>query len=152
VNKVSEIKNKPGIQLELRNEVVLRDKALSGDMVLVVVPATLGSSAATVNAAIGGVDAKFTRDVVIELEAANGDVHTWFDGTFDIAATKTSTAGVIAIADALTEASFVNGRATITLEYTGTWAAADTATLTVTGSSKLGYTIANKTSVDTLVA
>lgn len=149
---MSNIKNKEGIQLELRNEVALRDKALSGDMVLVLSPATLGSSAAAVNAAIGGANAKFTRDVVIELQAANGDVHTWFDGTFAIAATKTSVAGVIAIAGALTVATFVNGRTTITLEYTGTWAAADTATLTVTGSTKLGYTITNKTSVDTLVA
>lgn len=149
---MSEIKNKEGIQLELRNEVALRDKALSGDMVLVATPATLGSSAAAVNAAIGGAAAKFTRNVVIELQSANGDVHTWFDGTFAIAATKTSVAGVIAIAGALTVATFVNGHATITLEYTGTWVAADTATLTVTGSTKLGYTITNKTSVDTLVA
>lgn len=122
------------------------ETALVGDMVLVVTPATLGSSAATVNA--GG----FTREVKVELQNAAGDVHEWFNSTFAIAASKTSASGVIAIAGALTEASFVNGRATITLEYSGAWAAADTATLTVTGSTKLGYAITDKTSVDTLVA
>jgi hypothetical protein len=148
---MSGITTREGLQLELRREIALRDKALSGDLVLSVSPATLGSSAAAVNAAIGGAAAKFTRTVVIELQAANGDVHTWFDGTFAIAATKSSS-GTVAIAGGISVATLVNGRAVVTLEYTGTWASADTQTLTVTGGTKLGYTVSNKTSVDTLVA
>lgn len=149
---MSDIMNREGFQLELRKEIALRDKAMSGDMVLVVSPATLGSSAAAVNAVIDGDDEKFTRDVRIELQAANGDVHTWFDGTFAIAATKSSGSGAIAIAGGLSNATLKNGVAVVTLEYTGEWAEADTTTLTVTGGTKLGYTISNKTSVDTLVA
>lgn len=148
---MSDIEFREGFPLELRREILRRDKALSGDMLLVVSPATLASSAAAVNAAIGGAAAKFTRQVVVELQAANGERHDWFDGTFAIAATKSSS-GTIAIAGALSVATFVNGRATITLEYTGTWTAADTATFTITGGAKLGYTISNKTSVDTLAA
>lgn len=129
-----------------------QEKALSGDMVLVATPATLGSSAAAVNAAIGGAGAKFSRDIVIKLQDAAGNVHSWFNGTFAIAAAKVSTSGVVAIAGGLSVATFVNGVATITLNYTGTWAAADTQTFTVTGSTKLGYTIADKTSKDTLAA
>lgn len=146
---MSLIKNKSGIQLELRKEMELRDKAISGDMILVVSPAALGSSAAAVTAAIAG--SGFTRDVVIELQAANGDVHSWFDGTFTIAIAEV-TAGTGTASIVSTTATFENGRCTITITYIGTWAAADTATLTITGGTKLGYTIANKTSVDTLIA
>lgn len=150
---MSAIKNKEGFQLELRKEMELRDKAMSGDIVLVVSPAALGSSAAAVNAAIAGADAKFSRDIVIELQAANGDVHSWFDGTLAIADTEvTAGSGTVSIAGSITVATLVNGRAVVTLEYIGAWAAADTATLTVTGGTILGYNIANKSSTDTLVA
>ncbi len=48
--------------------------------------------------------------------------------------------------------TLAGGVGTITLDYTGTWASGDTETLTITGGTVLGYTVANKTSVDTLVA
>lgn len=126
--------------------------AIKGDMVLSATPATLGSSAAAVNAAIGGAGAKFTRNIVLNLKSVDGKLHDWYQGKMNIAATKSSTSGVVAIAGSLSQATFVNGVATITLEYTGTWATADTCTLTVTGGNLLGYAITNKTSVDTLVA
>lgn len=129
----------------------LVEKALSGDLVLEVTPATTSNSAATVNNTIS-TNGKFTRDVVIKLKTANGEVHTWFNGTFAISASATTTSGTIAIAGGLTDATFTEGQATVTLEYTGTWASGETATLTVTGGSKLGYTITDKTSVDTLTA
>jgi hypothetical protein len=143
--------NREGFQPASREEIAQRDKALSGDIILSVTPAVLGSSAAAVNAAIAGSAAKFTRKVSIELQSANSNLHGWFDGTFAIAASNTGS-GTIAIAGGLTTATFTNGRASVTLEYTGTWAAADTATLTVTGGTKLGYAVSNKTSVDTLIA
>lgn len=144
---------KEGFPLELRKQLELRDKAMSGDMVLVLTPATLGSSAAAVTAAIGGAAAKFTRDIRVELQTAAGEVHTWFDGTFAAAGSEvTAGDGTADIAAAGTTVTLVNGVGTVTLEYIGTWAAADTATLTVTGGTLLGHTIANKTSVDTLVA
>jgi hypothetical protein len=148
---MSLIINKDGISVELRNEMALRDKAMSGDLVLVVSPATLGSSAEAVNGAIGGTAEKFVRTVVVELKTAGGLVHTWFDGTFGIGVADTS-AGTSAIAGSASTVALVNGRGSVVIEYTGTWSAEDTCTLTVTGATKMGYTIANKTSVDTLVA
>lgn len=150
---MSLIQNDVGIQPELKKYILQIDKALSAAGVLVVTPDTLGSSAAAVNTAIGGAAAKFTRDVVIEFQDADGTVHDWLDGTFAIAVAEvTAGNGVSAIAGSATVATFINGRATITIEYTGTWAAADTQTFTITGSTRLGYTVANKTSVDTLIA
>lgn len=140
-----------GKTLGLIDYLAVQQKAISGDMVLSVSPATLGSSAAAVTAAIGGAAGKFTRTVTIKLQTAAGQVHEWFQGTFAIAASKTGS-GTIAIAGGLSSATFVNGVATVTLEYTGAWASTNTATLTVTGGTKLGYTISDKTSVDTLVA
>jgi ribosomal protein L18E len=131
----------------------IQQKGISGDMVLVASPIALGSSAAAVTAAIAGAAAKFTRDVTIKLQTAAGEVHSWFNGTFAIAVAEvTAGSGVSAIAGGVAVATFVNGVATVTINYTGVWAAADTQTLTITGSTKLGYAITNKTSVDTLIA
>ena len=121
-------------------------KALSGDLVLQVSPGTLGSSAAVANVA------GFTRQVSVKLTTANGELHNWFNGTFAIAVTKSSTAGTVTIAGGLANVTLVNGVGVVTLNYAGTWIAADTTTLTVTGGTKVGYTVANKTSVDTLIA
>jgi hypothetical protein len=142
-----------GVAIGLRQEIALRDRALSGQFVLACSPATLGNSAAAVNAAIGGAAAKFTRTVVVKLTDTAGNIHTWFDGTFGIAASKVSAGGgLVAVADGASVATFVKGVASVVLEYTGTWAEGNTCTLTVTGSARLGYTVTNKTSVDTLVA
>lgn len=124
---------------------------MGGDVTLAISPATLGSSAAAVATAIAGDG--FTRDVEVTLENAAGDRMTWFNGSFAIAASETTAGdGTAAISGGGSTVSFVEGKATVTLEYTGTWAAADTATLTVTGKDILGYSTSNVTSVDTLVA
>jgi hypothetical protein len=127
------------------------EKALNGDMALVVTPVTLGSSAAAVNDEITA-NNKFTRDVEVELQTTDGEVQSWLNGTFAIASSVTSTSGTLAIAGGLTEVTLKEGKGLVTLEYTGTWASGDVATLTVTGGSKLGYSIADQTSTDTLVA
>lgn len=129
------------------------EKALNGDMVLSCSPATLGSSAATVAAAIAGTASKFTRTVTLYLKDAAGNLHDWFDGALGIAVTEvTAGNGVSAIKDGASTVTFSKGVASVVIEYTGTWAAADTQTLTVTGSTRFGFAITNKTSVDTLVA
>lgn len=129
------------------------EKALNGDMVLTLTPATTGSSAAAVAAAIGGSAAKFTRTVTVTLKTAAGEVCTFLNGTFAIAVTEnTAGNGTSAIAGSATTVTLTEGVGTVTIEYIGTWATGDTQTLTVTGGTKLGYTIANKTSVDTLIA
>jgi len=121
----------------------MQEKALNGDMVLEVTPATLGSSAATIA----------TRDVTVKLLDADGNAHSWFNGTFAIAVDDvTDGDGTSAIEDSATTVTMVEGVGTFTIEYSDTWAEADTETLTVTGGTLLGYTITDKTSVDTLVA
>ena len=51
-----------------------------------------------------------------------------------------------------TDIVFVNGSATAIIDYTLTWAATDTCTFTVDAETVLGYTLTDKTSVDTLGA
>jgi hypothetical protein len=145
------IKDMLGVQPELRRYLAQLETGLSGSLVLVLDPATLGDSAAAVATAIAGDG--FSRDVVVELQDANGDLQDWFSGTRAIAvADVTAGNGTSAIKDSATTVQFVNGRGVVTIDYVGTWAAADTNTLTVTGGTILGYTVSNKTSVDTLVA
>lgn len=129
------------------------EKALSGDVTLVLTPATLGSSAAKVAAAIAGTAEKFVRTVKFELKDATGNVHTWFNGEIAISIAETTAGdGVSAVADSATTVSLVEGVGSVDIEYTGIWAAADTSTLTTTQRDIAGVTIAAKTSKDTLVA
>lgn len=126
----------------------IRDKCLAGDMVLVTANAT--TSAGTINTAIAGVNKKYTKTVTFTLKTAADATHTWFNGVFPVAVTKVSTAGIISTAHAYI--TLVDGVGTIDVIMTGTWAQNDTVTVTVTGGTKYGYTIANKASVDTLGA
>lgn len=127
------------------------ENGLSGDITIVPIPATLGSSAAVVNAAIQGEEEKFARSVHVKLVDTSGSIHKWFNGYLTVAASKNSTSGTVAIKDGATSMPLVNGEGDVIIEYTGTWAEGDTATLTVSGTV-LGYTLTQKTSVDTLVA
>jgi hypothetical protein len=134
----------------------LRALAMSGDMVFVVTPVTLGSSAAAIATAVASEAAgnKFKRTVTMRLETAAGEVHTWWSGTRTIGiGYTTNTDGSAAIADTATAttAKFVDGVATATIEYTLTWAAADESVFTLTAGDVLGYTLSNKTSTDTVV-
>ena len=125
------------------------ERAMAGEMVLVVSPATLGSSAAVVNAAIAA-DDKFVRRVKVELKAsADGDVHQWFTGSFSAAVTKNGN-GTAAIKRNSVELE--NGVGYVDIVYTGTWAQGDTCTLTITGGTIMGKSISGGTSKDTLIA
>lgn len=133
--------SRSGIQLELRDEINLRDKAMAGDMVFVVTPAAVTSDATA---------AAWTRNVVIELQTASGDVHTWFDKAIatGVSIADDSTAGTASIAS--TTLTFDKGRAKVTVSGNeAAWLAEDTDTLTVAQATILGYTIASKTSVET---
>ena len=131
----------------------LRSLAMSGDMVLKCTPATLGTSAAVVIAAVAAAGNTYTRTVVVTLETAAGAVHTWYSGSKDAAAVPTTVGnGTCAVADAATAITFVNGSATVDIDYTLTWASGDTCTFTVTGAEVMGTTVADETSVDILVA
>ena len=150
---MSDIQTHTGLAPHLRDQIELRDGALTGDMIYTVTPATTASSAAAVNAAIGGAAGKFTRDVVIELTNAAGTRHTWANFTADIAASETTAGdGTSDTEGSVSTLAIVNGVGTITLEYIGTWTQADDQTLTVSAETIMGYTVAQKTSVDTLGA
>ena len=130
--------------------VTLVSNILEGNFALYVSPATLGSSAEAVNTAIAGDG--FTRDVECEVRTSLGDTIYEYNGTLPVAiASTTAGDGTATIPD--TEVEFMDGKATVTITYTGTWAEADTCTLTLGSSSSIaGTVVANKTSVDTLIA
>ena len=140
---MTDIKQMPGIQPELRDYLSLMEDALAGDVVMVIDPETAGSAATT---------ADFTRDVEITIENAAGDVHTWLtaDYTTTLAIAET-TVGTGAATIVSTTLSIVRGRAVVTISATGVWAADDTNTLTVSNITVAGVTVTAGTSVDTIV-
>lgn len=98
------------------------ESAMNGDIILVATPATTGSSAAAIAAAIAGAAGKFTRDVALKLTNTAGDIQTWYNGTMSIGVVDvTAGDGVSAIEDSATTVTFASGQATVTIEYTGTW-------------------------------
>lgn len=128
----------------LRDAMVLRDKALSGDLVWVLTPST----AAPVPTA-----AAWTRDVLVELKTAAGEVHTWFSDAIatGVSIADDSTAGTASITS--TTLTIVNGKAVITVSGDeAAWLDTETDTLTVAEATVLGYTVAAKTSVETFTA
>lgn len=124
-------------------------EAASGDMVIVLDPTTTGSSAAEVTDDIAGAEGEYVRTVGVELQNAAGDVHTWFNGSLTVADTENTDGDGTAAADATV--ALTNGVGTISVAYIGTWIATDSQTITVSGTV-LGNALAQKTSVDTLIA
>jgi hypothetical protein len=118
----------------------LMAKAMSGDMVISISPAT--KSTAHASAA--------SRTVTITLKDAAGDVHTWFNKAIatGVSIAKTSSAGTATIGS--TTLTFVNGVATVLITIGGTWAGADHNDLTIAAATILGYTVAGGTSVETM--
>ena len=130
-----------GIQPELRLEVYLRDKGMAGDMIFVVTPETVTPVPTA---------ALWTRDVVVELQSATGERHSWFNKaiTTGVSIADTSTAGTASIAS--TTLTFVDGRVVVTVSGDAAdWLNTETDTLTVAEATILGYTVAAKTSVET---
>lgn len=141
---MSDILKKIGFSPELRKEINLRDKAMSGDLVWVVTPATTGKAARST---------AWTRTVVVELQTVAGEVHTWFSKaiTNGVSIADTSTAGTATIPS--TTLTIVNGRAEVVVSGNAVaWLENETDTLTVAQATILGNTVAAKTSVETFTA
>jgi hypothetical protein len=118
-------------------------KAFSGDLVFVTSPATTSRQAT---------NAGFIRQVDITLQTAAGEVHEWYCGSLTVTAADTSAAGTIAVSGG-TGITFNKGKATVILSGSATaWLAGETNTLTVPATTILGYTVASKTSVETITA
>ncbi|MGH0053349.1 MAG: hypothetical protein ACQ5SW_08185 [Sphaerochaetaceae bacterium] len=147
-------------------ESILRTSAAFGsvNVATVVSPETAGNSAADVNAAIGGAEAKFVQEVTLTLQDEDGNVLEAFDGSVGpvgvLSIADTSAAGTAAIDPASIQdvngndkPIFVNGVATVLINYTGTWVATETVTLTLTNADMAEANGGNTvTFVDTLVA
>ncbi len=129
-----------GLSLAERHQLSLMAKALSGDMVIVVTPAT----AAPVPTA-----AAWTQDFYVELQTAAGELHTWFNKVVvsGHSVGDTSTAGTASVSPATTT-TFTKGIAKITMSGdAAAWLNGETATLTVAQLVVLGYTLTQKTGV-----
>jgi len=132
----------PGIKPAVRDALGLMSKAYSGDVVMVITPATAEPLATA---------AAWTQTFYVELQTAAGELHTWFNKaiTSGHSVADTSTAGTATVSPATTT-TFVNGIATIVMSGdAAAWLLDETATLTVAAFEVMGYTIAEKTGVVT---
>lgn len=114
-------------------------EACSGDMVFAISPLTKSTAHALAA----------NRTVRIQLTNAAGLVHEWFNGQITVAATKTSTAGTVALPGGTTP-TMMNGTIDIPITEGGTWAAADNNTLTLSNLTVMGKTVTGGTSVETM--
>ena len=136
--------SKNGIQPAVKDEFEIIAKAMAGDIVMSVTPATVTPVPTS---------AAWTRNVVVSIESAAGEVHQWLNGTYTttLSIADTSTAGTASIAS--TTLTIVNGQATVVVSGDAQdWLDTETDTLTVAQATILGYTIATKTSVETFTA
>ena len=153
MSKIDEFKAFKHALKDMYAYMAVMEKGINGDMALEVTPTILGSSAAVVLSAIASEALKFVRPVTVTLKTAAGEVCTFLNGTFAIAVAEvTGGTGTAALAGGVSTITLVNGVGTVNIEYIGVWATGDTQTFTITGGDKMGYAIADKTSVDTLIA
>lgn len=135
------IDNKIGLQPELRREMALRDLALGGDIIMAITPTT-ATPAPTA--------AAWTRNVVVELTTAAGQVHDWLTDTYATTSSiaNTSSAGTASIAS--TTLTIVSGRAVIVVSGdAASWLNTETDTLTIGNITVAGVTVTGGTSVET---
>ena len=133
-----------GIGLTANQELTLLEKAMSGDIVFSILPATV----APVPTA-----AAWTRTVRIKLLTAAGEIHSWLNQAYTttLSIADDSTAGTASIVS--TTLTFVNGQADIVVSGdAAAWLDTETDTLTVANITVMGYTVAGGTSVETFTA
>ena len=121
------------------NDLIARLLALvSGDLNIVIdVPPLVGVSLTDMNA---GTE---TQEITIKMQDSNGILHETFNGALAVSF-ATSADGVVGDdqGSPITTVTFVNGVATFTAYYSGTWVNDETVTLTVgTGGSHLGFAL-----------
>jgi hypothetical protein len=119
----------------------LMSKAMSGDMVMAISPATVTGVAAT---------GAWTRKVIVSIKSASGEIHQWLNAAYTTTASiaKSSVAGTATIPS--TTLTITKGVASITVTGSASaWLAADTDTLSIGNITVLGYTVTGGTSVET---
>lgn len=133
-----------GLGLTNNEELTLLEKAMSGDMVITITPETVAPAPTS---------AAWTRTVLIEVETAAGELHSWLNKatTSILSIADTSTAGTASIAS--TTLTLVNGQAAVVVSGDAQdWLDTETDTLTVANLTILGYTVTGGTSVETFTA
>lgn len=138
---VRNIEDMPGIQPELREYLTLQQKALSGDLTMVIDPETV----APVPTA-----AAWTRSVKVSIQTAAGEVHNWLNKAYatTVSIGDTSTAGTASIAG--TTLTLVDGEATIVVSGDAAdWLNTETDTLTIGNIVAAGISVTGGTSVET---
>jgi hypothetical protein len=129
-----------GLRPQLRDMFELMGKAMSGDLLWVVTPATARKSDTT---------SAWTYDFYVELQTAAGETHTWFSDAIATGVSIGDTGGGTATITSTT-LTIVDGVAKITVSGdAATWAAGETFTLTVAQATILGYTVTQATGVVT---
>ena len=121
-------------------------KAMAGDIVMTVSPATLVSVPIT---------GAWTRAVTVKVATAAGETHTWLNKAYatTVSIADTSSLGTAAIVGGSTTLTLINGMATIGVSGSAhAWANAETDTLTIGNITVMGYTVTGGTSVETFTA
>ncbi|MBT6322553.1 MAG: hypothetical protein HOJ31_10255 [Anaerolineae bacterium] len=137
-----------GVQPEVKDLFELLEarlsEAMAGDMVLDISPETVAPEPTS---------AAWTRNVVLTVKNAAGDVHDWLNAaiTTRLSIADTSTAGTASIVS--TTLTLVKGTATIVVSGDAQdWLNTETDTLTVADLTIMGYTVTGGTSVETFTA
>lgn len=133
-----------GVQPELREYLGAVEKAMSGDIVMVIEPETVAPAPTS---------AAWTRNVKISIQTATGEVHTWLNAAYTttLSIADTSTAGTASIVS--TTLTIVNGEAIVVVSGDAAdWLDTETDTLTVGNITVLGVTVTGGTSVETFTA
>lgn len=130
---MSGIENILSVHPVLRREFAVRDRAMSGDIVINILTADVTPAP---TAAVWNYVIKF------ELVDSKGNVHNWYNGDIVATAGDTSAAGTASVDDGTP--AVVNGIGTVTLSGdAAAWLNTETATCTLNGSV-LGVTLGNK--------
>lgn len=138
---VRDILTMEGIQPQLRDYLALQEKAMNGDIVMSISPATVTPVPTA---------AAWTRNVIVEIQTAAGELHTWVNTAVatTVSIADTSSAGTASIVS--TTLTLVNGRAIIVVSGdAASWLNTETDTLTVGNIILGGVTVAGGTSVET---
>jgi len=117
------------------------EKALAGDIVMVIDPETVAPVPTS---------AAWTRNVLVSIQTASGEVHDWLNKAYATTASigDTSTAGTASIA--ATTLTIVDGEAVIVVSGDAEdWLNTETDTLTIANITVLGVTVTGGTSVET---
>ena len=141
---VRNIDTMEGIAPQLRDYLALIQKALNGDIVMSISPATVAPAPTS---------AAWTRNVVVEIQTAAGEVHTWVNTAVatTVSIADTSTAGTASIVS--TTLTLVSGRAVIVVSGDAAdWLDTETDTLTIGNITLGGVTVTGGTSVETFTA